>query len=113
VRTKAAKTFISIDFPVDPICETIVREWITELSALGFGPDDPVFPATEIAPGPDLKFTPVGLKRVHWRNADAIRRIVRRAFESVGLPYYHPHSFRHTLARHGERICRTAEEWQA
>lgn len=113
VRTKAAKTFTSSFFPIDPIFEIVVREWIDELLALGHCPDDPLFPATEVAPGPDLKFVPVGLRRVHWKNADAIRRIVRRAFERVGLSYYHPHSFRHTLARHGEKICRTAEEWQA
>lgn len=113
VRTKAAKTFTSSFFPIDPIFETVVREWIGELLALGFGPDDPLFPATEVAPGRDRRFAPVGLRRAHWKNADAIRRIVRRAFERVGLPYYHPHSFRHTLARHGEKMHLTPEEWQA
>jgi integrase len=29
------------------------------------------------------------------------------------LPNYNPHSFRHTLAVLGEKICRTPEEWKA
>jgi hypothetical protein len=113
VRTKAAKTFISSFFPVDPIFETVVREWILELASLGFGPDDPLFPATEVGPGPDRRFTPLGLRRAHWKNADALRRIVKHAFARAGLPYYHPHTFRHTLARHGEKMRLTPEEWQA
>jgi integrase/recombinase XerD len=29
------------------------------------------------------------------------------------LPYANPHSFRSTLVRLGERLCRTPEEWKA
>jgi integrase len=32
---------------------------------------------------------------------------------AAGLPYFHPHSFRHTLAALGERICKTPEEFKA
>src|SRR6185312_8352009 len=35
------------------------------------------------------------------------------AFESAGLPYFHPHSFRKTLARLGEVRCKTPEEFKA
>jgi integrase len=31
----------------------------------------------------------------------------------AGLPYFNPHSFRKTLAIHGEKICQTPEEWKA
>jgi hypothetical protein len=55
----------------------------------------------------------VGLKRKHWRAAGAIRLIFKQAFERVGLPNYNPHSFRHSLAVLGEKICRTPEEWKA
>jgi hypothetical protein len=30
--------------------EAIVTEWIGELAAKGFEPDDPLFPATKVAP---------------------------------------------------------------
>jgi integrase len=113
VRTKFAKTFTSTYFPVDRVFDDIVADWISELRGLGFGEDDPLFPATEVKPGTDRLFVPVGLKQAHWKDAGAIRRIYRDAFERAGMPYFHPHSFRHTLARHGEKLCRTAEEWRA
>jgi integrase/recombinase XerD len=31
----------------------------------------------------------------------------------AGLPYANPHSYRKTLARLGERLCRSPEEWKA
>jgi integrase len=47
VRTKFAKTFDVTFFPVGGVAEAIVRDWVAYLSVeLGFGPDDPLFPAT-------------------------------------------------------------------
>jgi integrase len=113
VRTKNAKTFISTFFPVGSDIDGIVAEWIRELARQGFGLDDPLFPVTKVAPGANRHFAAVGLERKHWRDAGAIRRIFKRAFERVGLPNFNPHSFRHTLAVLGEKICRTPEEWKA
>jgi len=113
VRTKHAKTFTSTFFPVGGDIEAIVAQWIGELAAQGFEPDDPLFPATKVAPGANRRFAAVGLERKHWRDAGAIRRIFKQAFERAGLPNYNPHSFRHTLAVMGEKICRTPEEWKA
>ena len=113
VRTKNAKTFTSTFFPVGGDIEAIVAEWIGELVAQGFEPDDPLFPATKVAPAANRRFAAVGLERKHWRDAGAIRRIFKQAFERVGLPNYNPHGFRHTLAVLGEKICRTPEEWKA
>lgn len=35
------------------------------------------------------------------------------AFESAGLPYFNPHSFRNTLAGLGEKLCQTPEDFKA
>ncbi len=113
VRTKNAKTFTSTFFPVGGDIEGIVAEWVGELVAQGFGPDDPLFPATKMAQGANRHFAAAGLERKHWRDAGSIRRIFKEAFERAGLPNYNPHSFRHTLAVMGEKICRTPEEWKA
>jgi hypothetical protein len=86
VRTKNAKTFTSTFFPVGGDIEVIVAEWIGELAAQGFEPDDPLFPATKVAPAANRRFAAVGLERKHWRDAGAIRRIFKQAFERVGLP---------------------------
>ena len=42
-----------------------------------------------------------------------MRGIFREAFEAVGLRYYHPHLFRHTLVALGQIICKTPEEFKA
>ncbi|MEM7728194.1 MAG: tyrosine-type recombinase/integrase [Pseudomonadota bacterium] len=114
VRTKNRKTYPTWFFPVGDEIETIVCEWVDELRTQHlFGPDDPLFPATEIGLSEARQFVPIGLKRAHWSNADPIRRIFRERFEGAGLPYFNPHSFRKTLAQLGERVCQTPEVFKA
>src|SRR5262245_52575245 len=78
-----------------------------------FGPLDPLFPATEVVQDQYHLFQTGGLSRAHWSNATPIRTIFKDAFTSAGLTYANPHSFRKTLARLGERLCRTPEEFKA
>jgi hypothetical protein len=63
--------------------------------------------------GAARQFEAVGLERAHWSSAARIRTIFRDAFASAGLPYFNPHSFRNTLARLGQALCQTAEEYKA
>jgi integrase len=106
VRTKRRKSFVSTFFPVGDDFECVVTAWISELQSDHlFGPDDPLFPATEIGLNAEGHFAPMGLSRRHWSNAATIRKIFRTAFESAGLPYFNPHSFRNTLTMLGQRIC--------
>jgi integrase/recombinase XerD len=62
---------------------------------------------------PERQFQAAGLARKHWSNAGPIRAIFKEAFETVGLPSFNPHSFRHALAILGERICKTPEQFKA
>lgn len=114
VRTKRAKTFTSSFFPVEAEIEGIVINWIEYLQkVLLFSDNDPIFPSTRVAVNGTGTFAAVGLERRHWKNTGAIRRIFREAFESAGLPYFNPHSFRKTLARLGEQVCKSPEEFKA
>jgi integrase len=114
VRTKNSKTFTSIFFPVGPEVEHVVTGWIRYLQIERlWGPDDPLFPATKVALGETGLFENGGLVRKHWRDAAAIRKIFKGAFQDAGLPYFNPHSFRNTLATLGERICPTPEAFKA
>ncbi len=54
-----------------------------------------------------------GVARENWSNANPIRAIFKTAFTQAGLEYYNPHSFRDTLVRLGEIVCRTPEEFKA
>ena len=82
-------------------------------SELGFSNDGPLFPSTDVGRGEDRGFIAQGLPRRPWTGDGPIRRIFRGAFGAAGLPYANPHSFRDTLVRLGQRLCRTREEWNA
>lgn len=114
VNTKFSKTYTTYFFPVGEDIRTIVTSWIEYLQQEKlWGQDDPLFPKTKVEPGSNNRFEAVGLQRAHWKNATPIRKVFRKAFESVGLPYFNPHSFRNTLVNLGERRCQTAEEFKA
>ena len=114
VNTKNSKAQRTTFFPVGGRAADIVQAWIAELATDHlWGGNDPLFPATLLERGPDRQFRAAGIARRHWRNADAVRKIFREAFEAMHLPGFHPHSFRHALALLGERRCRTPEEFKA
>ncbi|MBB3235797.1 site-specific integrase [Phyllobacterium endophyticum] len=114
VRTKNRKTFTTWFFPVGDVAEAIVGDWIATLkNECVYGSDDPLFPQTQVGLDANGHFAPLGLERKHWKNAAAIRRIFGQSFNEAGLPYFNPHSFRTTLARLGETLCKTPEEFKA
>ena len=114
VRTKFSKQITTWFFPVGDDIRSIIADWIAFLRQVKFfGDDDPLFPATKVINGEDLTFMADGLSRAHWANAAPVRKIFREAFVRVGLPYFHPHSFRHALGHIGQTRCRTPEELKA
>jgi integrase len=114
VRTKFSKTFTSWFFPVGGSALKIVTDWVGHLrTALLFGENDPLFPATRVAVGATNQFEAIGLGRKAWSGTTPIRAIFRKAFACAGLPYFNPHSLRKTLAQLGERLCKTPEEFKA
>ncbi|MDR4517182.1 MAG: tyrosine-type recombinase/integrase [Nitrosomonas sp.] len=114
VSTKFSKTFVTYFFPVGDEVRRIVADWIDYLKEQKlWGNDDPLFPMTEIGLNENYQFGVIGLKRKHWSTTAPVRGIFKNAFESAGLPYFNPHSFRNTLATLGETICKTPEEFKA
>ncbi|MBI5716622.1 MAG: tyrosine-type recombinase/integrase [Burkholderiales bacterium] len=114
VQTKFSKTFTTYFFPVGGAPREIVEAWVTYLRQEKlWGNDDPLFPATLVELGEARQFEVTGLARRHWSSASPIRTIFRRAFESAGLRYFNPHSFRTTLVQLGQTLCRDAEQFKA
>jgi integrase len=114
VRTKASKSFRTWFFPVGDAALEIFNSYCQHLrDKLLWGDDDPLFPATLITIGERGGFAPSGLRRENWKSAGPIREIFKAAFETAGLPYFNPHSFRNTLVQLGERTCTTAETFKA
>jgi len=114
VRTKRAKTFTTWFFPVGDDIREIVVEWVTFLrEQKGFGPEDPLFPKSKVAPGDDLAFRAVGLDREPWANANPVRAIFTEACALAGLPYFNPHSIRNTLVQLAYERKLDAESFKA
>jgi integrase len=114
VRTKYSKTFPTFFVPIGGSALFIVEDWVSYLQRDRlWGPDDPLFPATQVVLDSRGQFAAVGIDRKGWRNAAAVRKIFRDAFEAAALPYSNPHTFRKTLARFGQETCRTPEEYKA
>jgi len=114
IKTKFSKTFTTFFFPVGDEIRSIVADWVAYLrDKKMWGNDDPLFPATRVALGPDRQFRAAGLAREHWSTTAPIRTIFRDAFVSAGLPYFNPHSFRNTIVLLGEEVCNTPEQFKA
>ena len=113
MQVKGAKSFPSFFFPVGDDIEAIFHRYLGVLkSDLAWGNEDPLFPSTNQTVGATHMFETAGLKRVHWKTADPIRNICRKAFDAAGLPKYSPHSIRRTIVDLGQRRCRTPEEFK-
>lgn len=114
VHTKFAKTFRTYFMPVCTGALDVVHGWADELRRDHlWGPSDPLFPATVMGLGESGGFQPQGLARHGWASTGPIRDIFKRAFESAGLPYFNPHSFRDMLVRHAMTLNLSPEEMKA
>jgi integrase len=106
MRTKFSKSFPTYFFEVGDDIRQIVVDWIKFLQdELRYGPDDPLFPATQTGLTKNGVPSPIALSRECWATAAPIRAIFKAAFESAGLPYFNPHSLRKTLVRFGMESC--------
>lgn len=113
VKTKNSKTFTTYFMPIDPTFTECFCTWVQYLQTEKlFGPDDALFPPPEMGIK-DGQFAVLGLKRETYRNANAIRNVVKQAFENAGLPTFAPHSFRKTLTIWADKQYTTREAFKA
>jgi integrase len=114
VQTKFAKAINTYFFPLGGDLKEIVVSWIDELQKEHlFGPNNPLFPKTKMTQGGDKSFRAAGIEPAHWSDASPVRAIFREAFVRAGLPYFPPHSLRHTLGHLMQTMCRTPEQIRA
>lgn len=114
VETKFSKAIFSYLLPVGDDLQDIFLAWIRELRGdLGYDDEAPVFPQTRRTHDENMAFQADGLEPLCWSTTAPVREIFKQAFEGAGLPYYHPHSFRHTLAHLMSQYCRTFEDLKA
>ena len=98
VKTKFSKRICAFLLPVDDSLKVIFLDWCQYLKTeLLFSNDDPLFPKTAMALDENDCFKADGLSREFWANANPMRDIFKTAFQSAGLSYHSPHTFRHML----------------
>jgi len=113
VRTKNSKTITTYFLPVDAEYLAFFKLWMRHLSDVAlFGPDDPLFPPAKIKPV-DGEFRVVGLQREVYKNANAIRAVIKDAFTRADLPPFTPHAFRKTLVKWADTAYPTREGFKA
>ncbi len=114
VKTKRNKTIVTTFFPIGGEALAIVTEWKSYLvHEMSFGPEAPLFPATLVGLDANGQFAPQGLESKPWVNTAQVRKIFQEAFQRAGLAYHNPHSIRSTLARLGEQLCQTPEDFKS
>jgi integrase len=114
VRTKFAKTFRTDFHPLVPGAVEIVADWCSELERdHAWGPDDPLFPQTEIGLADDGGFTPIGLARTGWASTQPVRDVFKRAFAMADLPYKNPHLMRDMLVHRYMEMNLTPAQFKA
>lgn len=111
VATKFGKNIESFFHKGFPEAEEILARWITYLDEIAlYGPDDPLFPASERAMQGFAGVKSDEFERRHWSTTEPVRRIVNGAFHRAGLQAFGPHAFRHMHARRAARECKSVPE---
>lgn len=114
VRTKFSKTIFTYFFPVGGEVLRIIEDWVLFLYKQKlFNDDDPLFPRTKVVQDKNFDFVANGLEPKFWQGANQVRKIFQKAFKDADLPYFSPHTFRNTIVRLGERVCKTPEDFKA
>jgi len=114
VRTKRSKRIDTYLCPVGDDFKVIVMEWLHFLRKEKlFGDDDPIFPQTRVSVGKGGQFVSDGMEPRVWANTEPIRKVFRLAFARCGLKGFHPHTFRDTLVKYGERHSPSIEHFKA
>ncbi len=114
VATKNAKRIDTFLIDIAPELKAAVVDWTRYLvEEQLFSSTDPLFPKTAMGHDSNDCFVAVGLSREHWASAQPVRDIVKAAFVGAGLPYFHPHTFRHMLVEQAYKHCKTPEQFKA
>lgn len=113
VHTKNAKrircTFFNIGWDAP---ERHFMEWYEYLERKGFGPDDPIFPATVN----DFSSADHGKRRVQraaWKKSDKARKMFENRCLEAGLLRFNPHSFRDLIVSMASEIPLTESDKRA
>lgn len=115
VKTKFSKHILSPLYQIDERLVENFVSWVHLLKKKGFSPEAPLFPRSKKSQGSDNSSfeNPTEVEPYYWLTAGPIRTIFKRRSKQTGLPYYPPHTFRHSMISKAWKHCRTPEELKA
>lgn len=99
VKTKNSNDILTTFFPIGwDKPEQYFMEWYDYLEKKGYGPDDPIFPATENRiTAEKLEYSKEYVSKEFWTGTSGARKIFEKRCLNADLSYFHPHSFRHLI----------------
>ena len=98
VNTKYAKQIMAFFIGESEDIRNNIIRWKEYLVAKGFTDRDPLFP--KIVPSFDPEGMQIlNIEKIFIQSQTTMRTIFEAAFKANGLPYFKPHSFRHSLVR--------------
>lgn len=117
VKTKYAKRITTALFPLkyDKPREYFLDWYDYLVNEKGFGATDPIFPSTKIEQGEEnVSYYSSGeVKKEFWEKSSSARKIFEKRFNAAGVPYFHPHTFRHLVVKEFMKIPLTEEQKKA
>lgn len=114
VLTKNSKKILTTFFQIgwsEP--ERYFMEWYDHLVQKGSKPDEPIFPSTLKGFSNENDYSKALVSGEFWSSSGGARKIFEKRCISAGLPYFHPHSFRHLVVSMMSKTRLTEEEKKA
>ncbi len=117
VKTKYAKRITTALFPLkyDKPKEYFLSWYDYLVNEKGYAATDPIFPATKIEQGEEnVSYYSSGeVNQEFWEKSSSARKIFEKRFKAAGVPYFHPHTFRHLVVKEFMKIPLTEEQKKA
>lgn len=114
VKTKNSKRILTAFFPIGwDAPERYFIEWFECLESKDFQAEDPIFPSTLNQFGLNNSYSKELVSKEFWSDTGGARKIFEKRCRNANLPYFHPHSFRHSIVNILSKIRLTEEEKRA
>lgn len=113
VQTKYSKKILTTFFPIgwnEP--EQHFLEWYDHQVVKGGKPDDPIFPST-LKGFSESIYSKSQVSSDFWSSSGGARKVFEKRCVNAGVPYFHPHSFRHLIVNIMSKTRLTEEEKKA
>jgi integrase len=113
VQTKNSKKILTTFFPIgwdEP--KKHFLQWYDHQLSRGAQPNDPIFPSTKKGFSEE-SYSKELVSDDFWSSSGGARKIFEKRCIDAGVPYFHPHSFRHLVVAMMSKTRLTEEEKKA